>query len=392
MALRNDIYGRGKKLEKLMKEIRGSEICSVNTEVLLKYEKAMFLDGIGVERREKVIRTLFIISKWEPLPFAEMGREDVENIVGKVERSNNSEWTKHDYKVVLKKFFKWLRGTDIYPEEVRWIKVRGAKNNKLPEDMLTQEEVKSLIDHAQSSRDKALISVLYESGCRVGELCSLRMKDVSFDEYGTVVVFPSGKTGPRRVRLIISTPFLATWIETHPLKEDPNSWLWVNVGQVNHGKPMNYAGVRKALRSMAQRARIKKAVNPHNFRHSRATALAGHFTEAQMNEYLGWIQGSRIPQIYVHLSGRDVDDAVLRMNGLKRDEKEEDKGPLRAVKCPRCGNISVGNFCNHCGAVLNIKTAVELQDRVKGLDEKLANLLQKKEVRDLLIRELREIM
>jgi hypothetical protein len=111
-----------------------------------------------------------------------------------------------------------------------------------------------------------------------------------------------------------------------------------------------------------------------------------------MNEYLGWIQGSRIPQIYVHLSGRDVDDAVLRMNGLKRDEKEEDKGPLRAVKCPRCGNISVGNFCNHCGAVLNIKTAVELQDRVKGLDEKLANLLQKKEVRDLLIRELREIM
>jgi hypothetical protein len=132
---------------------------------------------------------------------------------------------------------------------------------------------------------------------------------------------------------------------------------------------MNYAGVRKVLISTAKRAGIRKAINPHNFRHSRATFLANRFTEAQMCEYLGWVQGSSVPQVYVHLSSRNVDDTILKMNGLKSEEEERKESPLRAVKCPRCGNISAGNFCNKCGAVLNVETAIDLQDRIKSIDD-----------------------
>jgi integrase len=226
---KNDIYGREKRLETLLEKIKQDKNCKENTAALLKYERDMFLGGIGVERREKVTRTLFLISKWQSLHFARMGKEDVENIVEHVERSKKSDWTKHDYKIILKKFFKWLRKSDVYPEEVRWIKIRNIGNDKLLEDMLTEEEIKRLIDHAQGPRDRALIPVLYESGCRIGELCNLKIKDVGFDGNGCVIVFPRGKTGSRRARLIFSTPFLATWIDCHPFK-DPNSWLWVNVG------------------------------------------------------------------------------------------------------------------------------------------------------------------
>jgi integrase/recombinase XerD len=44
--------------------------------------------------------------------------------------------------------------------------------------------------------------------------------------------------------------------------------------------------------------------------------MANYLAEAQMNAYFDWIQGSDMPGIYVHLSGRDIDDAVLKANGI----------------------------------------------------------------------------
>jgi len=35
-----------------------------------------------------------------------------------------------------------------------------------------------------------------------------------------------------------------------------------------------------------------------------------------MNDYFGWVQGSGMPSVYVHLSGRNVDDAILKANGI----------------------------------------------------------------------------
>lgn len=47
-----------------------------------------------------------------------------------------------------------------------------------------------------------------------------------------------------------------------------------------------------------------KPLNPHHFRHSRATFLATKFKEAQLCGWFGWVQGSTVPGEYVPLSGR----------------------------------------------------------------------------------------
>ena len=60
-------------------------------------------------------------------------------------------------------------------------------------------------------------------------------------------------------------------------------------------------------------------------RHSRASVLANYLTEAQMRQYFGWVQGSDMPRIYVHLSGRDIDKAVYKMYGMLGEEEEERK-------------------------------------------------------------------
>ena len=52
------------------------------------------------------------------------------------------------------------------------------RQTKLPDDILTQEEIRSLISAARTDRDRAFISMLYESGCRIGELLNLHIRQV----------------------------------------------------------------------------------------------------------------------------------------------------------------------------------------------------------------------
>ncbi|KXA90543.1 hypothetical protein AKJ40_01415 [candidate division MSBL1 archaeon SCGC-AAA259M10] len=51
------------------------------------------------------------------------------------------------------------------------------------------------------------------------------------------------------------------------------------------------------LNRVAEKADIDKPVNPHHFRHSRATFLANRLTESQMCEWFGWVQGSDRPSV-----------------------------------------------------------------------------------------------
>ncbi len=182
------------------------------------------------------------------------------------------------------------------------------------------------------------MACLYETGCRIGELLFLRLKHAVIDQYGAQLRV-SGKTGARRLRIILSVPYLTAWLNRHPQKEEPSARLWCN----SKGRVMSYGGMRSMLDRLGRRAGVKKALNPHMFRHSRATHLANHLTEAQMKEYFGWVQGSDMASIYVHLSGRDVDHAILKLYGITNDENQNDGTKMKPKSCPR---RSPGEGCN----------------------------------------------
>ena len=84
-----------------------------------------------------------------------------------------SEWTKRDFNVTLKKFYKWLKGNGEFPPEVKWLSTKPNKSKlKLPgqDGLLTEDDIKTLIAASDHPRNKSLISLLYESGCRIGEI------------------------------------------------------------------------------------------------------------------------------------------------------------------------------------------------------------------------------
>jgi integrase len=334
-------------------------------------------EGISRGRITKYLYNLLKISKWLDKPFKDVEKKDIIKLIQKIENQDYTPYTKRDYKIIFKRFFRWLKGTETNPEEIRWIKTTiKEKDIKLPEELLTEEDIKKLINTAEHPRNKAMVAFLYESGCRIGELLSLRIKDIEFDEYGATVTL-RGKTGMRKIRVISSVPRLSTWIENHPLRDKGDSPLWSAIGTRNRHQQILYQNCRVYLAELAKKAGIKKKVNPHAFRHSRATVVANHLTEAQMNNYFGWKQGSSMPSVYVHLSGRDMDNAILKMNGIKSKDTEK-KQVFSPKKCYRCEKMNPpsGKFCLRCGAPLNQETVMKVEEKRKEMDKIMSILLK----------------
>jgi site-specific recombinase XerD len=381
-----DFYDYGGRLQRKLEVIKNTkEISQHNRNKILAFQKSCLAQGLSTARMLRYLNDLPRIASKLTKDFEKVNKTDIEAIVADIEATNLAHATKLSYSVTIKKFYKWLNGGDEYPKSVKWLRTTGKKNNKkLPEDLLTEDEVKKMIEAANNSRDRSIISMLWEAGCRVGELLSMQVKHVTFENDITRITI-QGKTGMRRIPLIDSTPYLAEWIENHPFKNDTNTPLWVSIGTVNHHQPLEYGACRKMLQEIAKKAGIKKAINPHNYRNSRATSLANHFTEAQMNEYFGWIQGSDISQVYVHLSGRDLDDAVLNVRGMKPKE-EKIETTLAPKKCPRCGTInkSTGKFCIRCGLTLDLKTALTVKETHDEIDKYLTKILDDEDIKTLI--------
>lgn len=359
-----------------------------NKKTILRFMDFGFSEGLSPRRVEKYMSTLSKLSELLKIDFEKAKRPDIEMVMNCIERSDYTEWTKHDFKIALKKFYRWLRKTEENPPEVKWIKTAGKKTKtKLPKDMLSPEEVRSLITAALTERDRAFISVLYETGCRIGELLSLKMKQIQKHQHGFQITV-EGKTGSRRLLLIASTQYISAFLNHHPSKDDPNSYLWITANYNN--KRITYSRICDILKATSRRAGIRKAINPHNFRHSRATHLAKHLTEAQMKEYFGWVQGSDMAATYVHLSGRDMDNALLKLHDIpipKEDKKEND---FSLKSCSRCqlSNPPSNIFCSRCGIVLDPEVADSLMksnmERNKA-DDILDTLLKDDEFKNMLL-------
>ena len=99
---------------------------------------------------------------------------EMEDLVVKITKSQRAEISKNRIKMTLKSFYKWLYGDDVSPKIVKWIKIDKSVSNKLPEELLTEEDIASLLNECKNQRDKAIIALLWDTGMRVGELLNLR--------------------------------------------------------------------------------------------------------------------------------------------------------------------------------------------------------------------------
>lgn len=310
-------------MENLENRIRKAEMSEANRELLKKFKRDLEVRDYSDGRIYKLLNYLKLTAEHVGYDFEEATEENIKDTVAWYNKRDVADATKRDTKIILKMFYKWLNGGE-YPEKVKWINTtRKRSNSTLPKDALTEKDIRELMDAAKNSKDRALIALLWETGARIGELIDLEIGDLEDHDHGKKVVI-QGKTGARRIPLISSVPHIQAWLNNHPRVEKRRAPLWVNIGTRNTGEKMEYRSINKSLKQIGERAGIDKPVNPHHFRHSRATYLASRFTESQLCEWFGWVQGFDRPADYVHMSGRDIDVDYDRLHGIEHEEEAEE--------------------------------------------------------------------
>lgn len=348
-----------------------------NKKFIFDFKDFCYTENLSDLRVYKYMFTLPRLAKILKKDFDKAKRVDIERVVRQINQKDWKEWTKVSNKAILKKFYKWLRSAKGYPYEVQFIKTNIKKScTKLPDDLLTREEITKLIKQAQHPRDKAFISLLYESGARIGEILSLQIKNIKFDDDGFCTISVTGKTGDRRIPIIESIKYVKQWIETHPLCEDHEAPLWVRIIQ-NKAQDDNkniYRGMCKVIKRLAERAKITKRVHPHLFRHSRLTELAkAGWNEAKISKFAGHVMGSEMPRVYIHISNQDIIEDIREFYGIKT--QKQNPGHI-AKKCPQCA-VSVQKdslFCHRCRIPLTHETANEIMEQKAQIDKALKGL------------------
>lgn len=285
----------------------------------------------------------------------------------RIAESSRNRWI-----AIWKVFYKWLLGTDIAPDCIRWLKESHKEQSKLlPEYLLTEEEVVKMISACKTLRDKAIVSLLYETGVRAGELLSLEKRFVDLSSTPAHITV-TGKTGMRRIPIIACVPYLTNYLNTEKDLRD-NDIIWRSE---RTNKPLDYDTLREQIPKIAKRAGVTKRVHVHAYRKARATHLASRLNDQVLKKFFGWTPNSGMASVYISLSGREIDDAYSGAYGLIPEKQKE---PLIKTKaCPRCqySNGVESVYCGRCGTPLTTENALAYEQNKKIGEEALGDYIQ----------------
>lgn len=236
--------------------------------------------------------------------FDKITEEDRDNIIDKIDSwkaYNNKpakESSKKIHKVAFKRFLSKYgdKTHNKALKELADFEINYSNNQrKLPDDLLTEEEVRKLIVNSDNARDKALIAVLYESGARRGEIVNCKLKDVTEFHRGTEHGYRlklKGKTGERQVIIYRYQQWLRAWLAICH-NNDQNTSLFTTTRMYSESsfsedeekrkqaknEPREYSPlegyrINEILRNAAKKACIKKNVHAHALRHAQATSTS----------------------------------------------------------------------------------------------------------------------
>ena len=188
------------------------------------------------------------------------------------------------------------------------IDIRTPKIEKEIKDVLTQEEVKSLIEIAPNYKSKLIISMLYSTGLRISELVSLNKQDLNLERHQGIVKKGKGK----KDRLLFFSKELVEPLSKY-LKTVQGDFVFPGW----KGNKMHPRNVQNLLNRLKIKAKITKKVSPHTLRRSYATHLHEEGVDIRLIQvFLGH---SRIDttEHYVDVSAKTLKDVKNPFDSLK---------------------------------------------------------------------------
>lgn len=183
------------------------------------------------------------------------------------------------------------------------------KGKRYPAEPLTESEVRLLLARCSRRapsgiRNRALITVLYRGGLRIGEALALRLKDIDFEK-GSVRILHGKGDKARLVGLDDGClEVLRAWLDCRRRMGIDNR---LPIFSTLKGGPLSDSYVRTMLRRIGAKAGIAKRVHPHGLRHTHAFELANEGTPLHVIQQQLGHASLAVTDTYIrHLAPQDV--------------------------------------------------------------------------------------
>lgn len=239
-------------------------------------------------------------------------REDITSYIMNISKDMNAK-SVNRHIVSIRNYFKYLSKNN-YISENPCDDIVGLKMPKTIPHVLSEDDIDKLLNievkDAISSRNKAMLELMYSSGLRVSELLNLEINNIDFSMN---IVKCFGKGSKERIVPLsdYATTALYEYINVYRnslLKNKTSDILFLN----SRGDKLSRQGFFKILKNLALEKGINKDISPHTIRHSFATHLIDHGADLRSVQTMLGHENIKTTQIYTHIS-----------NNYKKEKYEE---------------------------------------------------------------------
>ncbi len=238
--------------------------------------------------------------------------------------------TQNFYLIALRSFLKFLTRRNITSLPSDHIELAKVSERQI--DVISIEELQRLLDAPNKekdperrARDKAILEMLFSTGLRVAELCSLKNDlDLKLDEFSI-----RGKGGKVRV-VFLSDGAKKAVREYLALRKDMSDALFVKIKDENF-KPkksklsedstqeegLTRRSIERVVKRYATIAGISKRVTPHVIRHVFATDLLSNGADIRSVQAMLGHANIGTTQIYTHVTDKHLRDIHKKFHNSK---------------------------------------------------------------------------
>lgn len=280
----------------------------------------LFLKGKRYSQSTIQTYTVFVadfINFHTKTPLEELTNRDVELFIETVFIERNYSVSSQRQFISALKIF-----TVFYPQiKINNLSLERPKKSRTLPSVLSQEEVLRIIQYTQNIKHRAILTLLYSCGLRIGELINLKLEDFHVERKQLIVKKGKGRKD-RYVSLADSfLPLLSNYYHSY------KPTIYFVEGQ-NGGK-YSAESIRSFLRKSCKKAGIRKLVTPHTLRHSYATHLLENGVDLR---YIQTLLGHSKPEttmIYTHVQRKDLmeiqnplDVALQKFNKINNNNQK----------------------------------------------------------------------
>lgn len=229
----------------------------------------------------------------------------------------------------IKAFYKYMLMENIITDDPTILLEVPRTGRKLPV-VLNDKEIDAMLDAIDRStpegeRNRAMLETLYSCGLRVSELVNLKISHLYLDdEFIRVIgkgdkerIVPIGSVAIKHIKIYLDT--IRPKSEDGRIKKGNEDILFLN----KRGSKLTRVMVFTIIKSLAEKAGLKKKISPHTFRHSFATHLVENGADLRaVQEMLGH-ESITTTEIYTHLDRNYLRDVIITYHPRSKHNLEQ---------------------------------------------------------------------